>query len=65
MEGLWNKLSGSESAAIVDNMTTGVRIVLPPLQPEPRPWFLAAGHIPEPPVPFFGNRTTRLSSFWI
>lgn len=23
MEGLWNKLSGSESAAIVDNMTTG------------------------------------------
>lgn len=28
MEGLWNKLSGSESAAIVDNMTTGVRILL-------------------------------------
>ncbi|GAA5872706.1 hypothetical protein JCM3774_005035 [Rhodotorula dairenensis] len=23
MDGLWNKLSGSESAAIVDNMTTG------------------------------------------
>ena len=37
MEGLWNKLSGSESAAIVDNMTTGVRIL--PLQPEPRDGF--------------------------
>jgi hypothetical protein len=42
MEGLWNKLSGSESAAIVDNMTTGVRS-LPSisLQPEPLALFWA------------------------
>lgn len=35
MDGLWNKLSGSETAAVVDNMTTGVSPLSPALRRVP------------------------------